>query len=174
MKIVFLVFLMGLAGAAHAQEDPAVAREDQMVIFAGFAAAVAAVFVYLARDMILRKKTDYDSQELGSKEDRGYEKYHSDWSDDYEDVGSRTRRPEGGFRRMSRDGGIPDLYSIMGLQRDATQEQIKTQYRRLAKQSHPDRSSRADARQKMARINQAYEVLSDPEQRDEYDRYLAS
>ncbi len=171
MKAIALVFLIGFA---HAQEDPAAVHWDQAVILAGFAVAAAAVFAYLARDMILRKKTDYDRQELGSKEDKEYEKYHSDWSDDYEDVGSRTKGLGGGFQRPSEGESIPDLYAIMGLERDATQEQIKRQYRRLAKESHPDRSAEKDARHKMAEINQAYEILSDPKQRDEYDRYLAS
>jgi len=174
MKVLPLVFLIGLAGAAHAQEEPAVSPEDQTVIFAGFVAAVAAVFAYLARDMILRKKTDYDEQDLGSKEDKEYEKYHSDWGDDYEDLGDRTRRFKERFRRMSGDEGLPDLYAIMGMERDATPDQIKRQYRKLAKESHPDRSSEEGAKERMAEINLAYEILSDPEQREEYDRYFSS
>ena len=174
-SIISLIFLLGLTGvAAHAQEEQIVSSEDQMIIFVGFIIAVAAVFVYLARDMILRKKTSYDEQQqLGSKEDKEYEKYHSDWNDDYEDLGARTKKFKEKFRKLSDEGSLPDLYAIMDIKKDATQEQIKKQYRKLAKESHPDRSSEEDAKERMAEINQAYEILSDPEQREEYDRYFA-
>lgn len=168
MWALFLA-LLGLVGVAHAQEGQAVPQEDQITIFTGFAVAVAAVFIYLARDMILRKKTEYDGQELDSKHDREYEKYHSDWGDDFEDVGGRTRDGLGGRADWQ---SLPDMYETIGVPRNATQEQIKTRYRALAKASHPDRSPEKDAG-KMAEINLAYETLSDPKLREEYDRYLA-
>jgi len=174
MKWILLALLLGLPGSAHAQDEQALSPADQTIIFGGFAAAVAAVFVFLARDAILRKKTEYDSQNLGSKDDREYDKYHSDWTDDYEDLGSRTRGFKEMFGGMSKDGKLPDLYGIIGVGMDATPEEIKAGYRRLAKEIHPDRSSQKDAKERMAEINMAYEILSDPDQRAEYDRRSAS
>lgn len=147
----------------YAQQEVPVSAGDTMVIMIVFAVAVGAVFVYLARDMILRKKTDYDGQDLGSQQDREYEKYHSDWLDDFAEIGSRKKHPDDSV------GDLPDLYAIMGLPKTASADQIKQQYRRLAKQLHPDRNMQSDAREKMADINRAYEILSDPRMRARYD-----
>lgn len=172
----FLLTAMA-AGAAHAQGgvvgEHTVSPADQAVILAGFAVATIAVFVYIARHSIMRRRTLYDDRhDLGSKEDRDREKYSSDWADGYEEVGSRTRRKSRGD-----DGGAsgpPDPYMVMGVGRDATRADIKARYRILARQNHPDKSDRGDARERMAGINKAYEILSDPQKRDEYDRSCQS
>jgi molecular chaperone DnaJ len=64
-----------------------------------------------------------------------------------------------------------DYYDVLGVQREATQEDIKKAYRRLARQYHPDVSSEQDAEARFKEINEAYEVLSDTEKRSTYDRY---
>ena len=64
----------------------------------------------------------------------------------------------------------PDPYRILRLPRDATPLQIESAYHRLAKQYHPDRNKSPDANARMAEINWAYELLSDPQRRREYDR----
>ncbi|GIV00621.1 MAG: chaperone protein DnaJ [Actinomycetota bacterium] len=64
-----------------------------------------------------------------------------------------------------------DLYEILGVPRDATQEEIKRAYRRLARQYHPDVNPSADAEERFKEIAAAYEILSDPEKRAQYDRY---
>lgn len=61
-------------------------------------------------------------------------------------------------------------YEALGLQRDATTEQIKKAYRRLARELHPDVNPSADAAERFKGVTHAYEVLSDPEQRARYDR----
>lgn len=66
----------------------------------------------------------------------------------------------------------PDYYAALGVPKDASSEEIRGAYRRLAKQWHPDRNSRADAGDQFRRIQEAYEVLSDPVLRAEYDRSL--
>ncbi len=64
-----------------------------------------------------------------------------------------------------------DFYDRLGLNRSASQEDIKKAYRRLAKEYHPDRNPDASAEEKLKKINEAYDVLSDPEKRSNYDRY---
>ena len=65
-----------------------------------------------------------------------------------------------------------DLYAILEVERSATQEELKRSYRRLARQLHPDANPgdpAAEARFK--EVSQAYEILSDPERRANYDRF---
>ncbi|UCE10937.1 MAG: molecular chaperone DnaJ [Candidatus Thorarchaeota archaeon] len=65
-----------------------------------------------------------------------------------------------------------DLYEILGVGRTASQEEIKKAYRTLAKKYHPDRNpGNAKAEEMLKKINRAYEVLSDPEKRSNYDRF---
>jgi molecular chaperone DnaJ len=65
-----------------------------------------------------------------------------------------------------------DYYEILGVPRNADQETIKKAYRRLALQYHPDRNpNNPEAEEKFKLINEAYEVLSDPQKRREYDTF---
>ncbi|KAF4632673.1 hypothetical protein G7Y89_g5452 [Cudoniella acicularis] len=68
-----------------------------------------------------------------------------------------------------------DYYKVLGLPRDADEVQIKAAYRRLVKIHHPDKAhklniSKEEAEKKMASINEAYEVLGDPELKERFDR----
>jgi curved DNA-binding protein len=66
-----------------------------------------------------------------------------------------------------------DYYEILGLKRDATEKEIKSAYRKLARKWHPDLHTgkqKAEAEERFKKINEAYEVLSDPEKRSKYDR----
>lgn len=65
-----------------------------------------------------------------------------------------------------------DYYAILGVGRGASEKEIRQAYRKLARQYHPDvNPSDKSAEAKFKEINQAYEVLSDPEKRQKYDRY---
>jgi len=63
-----------------------------------------------------------------------------------------------------------DYYKIMGVERDAKPEDIKKAYRRLARKFHPDVSKEANAEAKFKEVQEAYEVLKDPEKRAAYDQ----
>jgi molecular chaperone DnaJ len=65
-----------------------------------------------------------------------------------------------------------DYYDILGVSRSASQEEIKRAYRNLAKQLHPDRNpDDVSANERLKQVNEAYDVLGDPEKRSNYDRY---
>lgn len=68
-----------------------------------------------------------------------------------------------------------DYYKVLGVAHDADERQIKSAYRKATKQYHPDKAakqgvSKEEAEKKMASINEAYEVLSNPELRARFDR----
>ena len=64
-----------------------------------------------------------------------------------------------------------DYYDVLGVSRDASQEEIKRAYRQLARKFHPDVSSEQDAEERFKEVNSAYEVLSDPDKRRMYNTY---
>jgi curved DNA-binding protein len=63
-----------------------------------------------------------------------------------------------------------DYYDVMGVKKDATQDQIKRAYRKLARKFHPDVSKETNAEAKFKEVGEAYEVLKDPEKRAAYDQ----
>jgi curved DNA-binding protein len=63
-----------------------------------------------------------------------------------------------------------DYYKVMGVARDANQETIKRAYRKLARKYHPDVSKEKDAEEKFKELQEAHEVLKDPEKRAAYDQ----
>tara|TARA_R110002126_G_scaffold45456_11_gene128880 strand:- start:4729 stop:5823 length:1095 start_codon:yes stop_codon:yes gene_type:complete len=64
---------------------------------------------------------------------------------------------------------LTDHYEVLGLERTATPEEIKKAYRRLARELHPDVNPSADAAERFKLVTHAYDVLSDPDQRERYD-----
>ena len=62
-----------------------------------------------------------------------------------------------------------DYYAVLGVSRNATQEDIKRAYRKLARRLHPDVNPGPEAEEEFKRVSQAYDVLSDPEKRQSFD-----
>jgi len=65
---------------------------------------------------------------------------------------------------------MKDYYSILGIKKDASADEIKKAYRQLALKYHPDRAGK-DSSEKFKEINEAYQVLSDPRKRAQYDQF---
>jgi len=150
-------------------------ESDQITIFAIAAIIIIGVLVFLARGSFTRKKTEYDVGEWESKKNRDYEKYHSEWMNDevsFERTG-KDKLSDEEFRKSLLNENIPDYYAILQVSKDASQDEIKKQFRLLAKKWHPDKKQSNDAEEKMAQINMAYEVLSDHKRRKMYDQHFA-
>ena len=80
-------------------------------------------------------------------------------------------------RRVARNGPdsgafmqFKDYYAVLGVARDASEDEVKRAFRKLARKHHPDVSQAPDAAGKMQELNEAYEVLRDPQRRAAYDR----
>ena len=150
-------------------------ESDQITIFAIAAIIIIGVLVFLARGSFTRKKTEYDAGEWESKKNRDYEKYHSEWMSDevnFERAG-KDKLSDEEFRESLLNENLPDYYTILQISKNASQNEIKTQFRLLAKKWHPDKKQSNDAEEKMAEINMAYEVLSDDKRRKMYDQHFA-
>ena len=152
-------------------EEIYITQEDLITTFTICIIVVAGIFVYLARNIILRKKTKYDELDLDSKKNRDYEKYHSEWTDE-EIFGSRKKNTmnQKTFNEMLKNKTLPNYYDVLGIEQSASAEQVKEKFRLLAKEWHPDRR-KDSSEEKMTEINQAYEVLSNKKLREEYDKY---
>ena len=150
-------------------------ESDQITIFAIAAIIIIGVLVFLARGSFTRNKTEYDVGEWESKKNRDYEKYHSEWMSDeisFERTG-KDKLSDEEFRKSLLNENLPDYYAILQVSKDASQDEIKKQFRLLAKKWHPDKKQSNDAEEKMAQINISYEVLSDHKRRKMYDQHFA-
>ena len=169
--------MIGALQTSYAQTNESdrelkISDEEKIILFTGFSIAVIAIFLFLARDVILRKKTTYDKQEHESKKDRTYEKYHSNWGEDYEEIGKRgNSKQEREFRDQVENNDLPNYYEILGVKINSTPEEIKKNFRELAKKTHPDKT-KENSEQEMIKINKAYEILSDVESKEKYDKYM--
>jgi len=150
-------------------------ESDQIIIFAIAVIIIISVLIFLARDSIFRKKTEYDDSDWASKKNRDYEKYHSEWMSDeisFERKG-KNKLSDDEFRKSLLTKNLSDYYAILQVQKNASQDEIKSQFRLLAKKWHPDKKQSDDAEKKMAEINIAYEILSNTKRRKMYDQHFS-
>lgn len=179
--ILFSIFMFSMIIPEYSQDATStkisneliVSNEDLIIIFSSFIVAVIAIFLYLARNQILQRKFSYDVGDYESKKNRDYEKYHSDWtSDEFVSKKKSNKNDEEVYRKSLKNSNFPNYYKILEISNDATQGEIKNQFRRLVKEWHPDKNPDPTTKEKMAEINKAYEVLSDIERRKNYDKYF--
>ena len=150
-------------------------ESDQIIVFAIAMAIIISTLIFLARHSIIKKKTEYDTGDWASKKNRDYEKYHSEWMSDeisFERKG-KNKLSDDEFTKSLLNENLPDYYAILRVQKNASQDEIKRQFRLLAKKWHPDKKQSDDAEEKMAQINMAYEVLSNPKRRKMYDQHFS-
>lgn len=169
--LVITSFFSIVFGQENNSNKVIVSDEEQIILFTTAIFIVIGIFIFMARNIIRRKKTIYDKGDFSSKKNKDYEKYHSDWSDDYEELGSKTIKDDE-FRNAANEKSLPNYYQILGIEKDATQVEIKQKFRQLVKELHPDKTKSPETESKMAEINKAYEILSDQEKRERYDKYL--
>ena len=150
-------------------------ESDQIIVFAIALTIIISTLIFLARHSIIKKKTEYDTGDWASKKNRDYEKYHSEWMSDeisFERKG-KNKLSDDEFTKSLLNENLPDYYAILRVQKNASQDEIKRQFRLLAKKWHPDKKQSDDAEEKMAQINMAYEVLSSPKRRKMYDQHFS-
>jgi len=156
--------------------DPStISESDQLVVFSISVIVIIGMVIFLARHSIIRKKTEYDTGEWNSKKNRDYEKYHSEWMSDEVNFtrDGKKKLTDEEFRKSLLSSNLPNYYEILEIKNNATQSEIKNQYRHLAKKWHPDKEKSPDAEKKMAQINTAYEVLSNSKRRKMYDQHFS-
>lgn len=82
----------------------------------------------------------------------------------------RGRRNQNSIARRARGGGR-DFYEVLGVSKQASERDIKTAFRKLARQYHPDVNKEPGSQEKFQEISKAYEALSDPQKRQMYDQF---
>jgi len=97
-----------------------------------------------------------------------FENWKEDWND-VRETWSRTREQNYSKKQSQRDSN--DFYEILGISRDYSIKEIKVHYRKLMLKFHPDRNNSKSAEEKCKKINEAYDILSDPEKKKNYDQY---
>src|SRR4029077_479789 len=75
--------------------------------------------------------------------------------------------------RLADMASLPDLYAVLGVGRDASDDDIKRAYRRLARELHPDVNADPEAERRFKEVTAAYQTLSDPARRRQYDLFGA-
>ena len=158
----------------YSNSELTLSESDLILTFIVAIIVISGIFAYIARHLILRRKDEYDLHEFASQKNRDYEKYHSDWMSD-DDPFVFSERPhidDEEFRKSLQESDLPNYYEILDIPKSATQNQIKKQYRLLAKKWHPDKTTESNAEETMAKINRAYDVLSDLKRRAMYDRKM--
>ena len=150
-----------------------ISESDQIPIFIIGIVIIVGIFLFLARHAIFRWKNEYDDKDWESKKNRDFEKYHSEWMSDEQDISGKEKKEidENEFLKSLQGKNISDYYEILEIQKNASQSEIKKQFRILAKKWHPDKKHGPDAEKKMAEINMAYGILSNQKNRKLYDQY---
>jgi len=182
MKIVAIIFFVLLilpftminssqqeVESKNNKKNEIVLTDNELILlFSVSIFVVIGIYLFLNRHLFSRKKDDYKSGNFASQKNRDNEKYHSEWTSDEYGFKTKNKKLNDEFRKSS----LPNYYKILGVSAEASHNEIKTRFRNLVKEWHPDRNKGRFTEKRMAEINKAYEVLSDEEIRKEYDKYF--
>jgi len=89
LSIFPLTFVFGQDNKPQSNDTLSLTKDEQIILYTTAVFIVIGIFLYLARDIIRKKKTDYDQSDFASQKDRDYDKYHSDWLEDFEEFRSK-------------------------------------------------------------------------------------
>ena len=126
--------------SSNSKNEMAFTDEELIIAYTISILVVIGIILFLTRDIILKRKSDYDSGDYESKKDKDYEKYHSDWLDDtvgFHPSGKKLNDDE--FRKAAQKSSLPNYYETLGVSIDAKPEEIRKKFRLLAKEWHPDK-----------------------------------
>ena len=138
---------------------------ELIIMFLTIISIIISICLYLSREYIFQRKTDYDKKYYKSKLNNDYEKYYSKWTDDTNNLLNKKN-----IHKIYNTNN--NYYKIFGISKFATSDEIKLKYKNLVKKWHPDKNNNSKTAEQMIRINKAYEVLSNTRLRNEYDAYL--
>jgi hypothetical protein len=121
-----------------------------------------------------KKQQILDCRYIGMTKDRGNDERSAfGWSNGGWNVVFPETVLRAWFDAPAQPNEQPSLYSVLGVKRGATEDEIKSGYRRMAMQWHPDKCKEPNAQDQFITIQHAYDVLRDPIKHEKYDAGLA-
>ena len=108
LAVSMCIFLFSTSDVYAQDQVPVLQTQDLVIIFGLFCISIIILVLYISRDVILRRKSRYDASKMDSQKNRDYEKYHSEWGDEW------------GWRedKQKKDGYNPKMMNIQRRRED--------------------------------------------------------
>ena len=120
LAVSMCIFLFSTSDVYAQDQVPVLQTQDLVIIFGLFCISIIILVLYISRDVILRRKSRYDASKMDSQKNRDYEKYHSEWGDEW---GWREDKQKKDRYKISKDD---EYYNILGVKKNATMSEIKS------------------------------------------------